>query len=218
MSLPPERPPMARMRSTTSTRSRCCAGSMPCASGRACISATPMTARACTTWSTRSSTTRSTRRSPAIATRSTVTLNADGSCHRHRQRPRHPGRHPRRGRRLGRRGHHDPAPCRRKIRPELLQGLGRAARRRRLGRQRAVRAPRSAHLPRRLGMVHALPRRRARGAARRGRARRRIWPAGSKREGQDRHRDHLPAEHRRPSPRPSSISRRWSTGCASSPF
>jgi ATP-dependent RNA helicase DeaD len=40
----------------------------PCASGRACISATPMTARACTTWSTRSSTTPSTRRWPAIAT------------------------------------------------------------------------------------------------------------------------------------------------------
>ena len=59
--------------------SRCCAGSMPCASGRACISATPTTARACTTWSTRSSTTRSTRRWPAIATASTVTLNGDGS-------------------------------------------------------------------------------------------------------------------------------------------
>ena len=45
------------------------------------------------------------------------------------------------------------------------------------------------------------------------------WPAGSNREGLvDRHRDHLSAEHRRPSPRPSSISRRWSTGCASSPF
>ena len=30
-------------------------------------------------------------------------------------------------RRLGGRGHHDPAPCRRKIRPELLQGFGAAS-------------------------------------------------------------------------------------------
>ena len=31
-------------------RSRCCKGWTPCASARACISATPMTAPACTTW------------------------------------------------------------------------------------------------------------------------------------------------------------------------
>ena len=47
------------------------------------------------------------------ATEVTVTLNADGSVHRHRQWPRHPHRHPYRGRRLGGRGHHDPAACRR---------------------------------------------------------------------------------------------------------
>ena len=52
---------------------------MPCASGRACISATPTTARASTTWSTRWSTTPSTRRWPATPTRSWSTLNADGS-------------------------------------------------------------------------------------------------------------------------------------------
>ena len=46
---------------------------------RACISATPMTARACTTWSTRWSTTPSTRRWPATPREVTVTLNADGS-------------------------------------------------------------------------------------------------------------------------------------------
>jgi hypothetical protein len=34
--------------------------------------------------------------------------------------------------RLGGRGHHDPAACRRKIRPELLQGVRRSARRRRV--------------------------------------------------------------------------------------
>ena len=53
---------------------------MPSASARACTSATPTTAPACTTWSTRSSTTRSTRRSPAYAKEVTVTLNPDGSC------------------------------------------------------------------------------------------------------------------------------------------
>ncbi len=36
------------------------------------------------------------------------------------------------------RGHHDPAPCRRKIRPEFLQGVRRSARRRRLRGQCAV--------------------------------------------------------------------------------
>ena len=37
-----------------------------------------------------------------------------------------------------RRSHHDPAACRRKVRAERLQGLGRPARRRRLGGQCAV--------------------------------------------------------------------------------
>ena len=43
----------------------------------------------------------------------TVTLNPDGSVHRHRQRPRHPDRHPQRRGRFGGRSHHDPAACRR---------------------------------------------------------------------------------------------------------
>jgi DNA gyrase subunit B len=47
------------------------------------------------------------------ATEVTVTLNADGSVQRHRQRPRHPDRPPPDRRRVGGRGHHDPAPCRR---------------------------------------------------------------------------------------------------------
>jgi DNA gyrase subunit B len=48
---------------------------------------------------------------------------------RHRQRARYSGRYPRgRGRVCGR-GHHDPAARRREVRPELLQGVGRSARR-----------------------------------------------------------------------------------------
>ena len=66
------------------------------------------------------------------------TLNRRRLVHGARQRPRHPDRHPQGRRRLGGRGHHDPAARRRKVRPELLQGLRRPARRRRLGRQRAV--------------------------------------------------------------------------------
>ena len=82
----------------------------------------------------------------------------------------------------------------------------------------AVVAARSADLPRRLGMVHALPRRRARGAARRDRARARLAGGVEPRGSGHRHRDHLSAEHRDLHARPSSISRPWSTGCASSPF
>ena len=109
-----------------------------CACGRACTSATPTTAPACTTWCSRSSTTRSTRRWPAMPTGSRSRINADGSVTVDRQWPRHPGRHPRGRGRLRRRGHHDRAARRREVQPELLQGLGRPARRRRLGRQRAV--------------------------------------------------------------------------------
>ena len=49
-----------------------------------------------------------------------------------------------------------PAPRRREVRPELLQGLGRPARRRRLGRQRALRLARSAHLAQRPRALHAV--------------------------------------------------------------
>ena len=63
--------------------------------------------------------------------------------HGARQRPRHPGRHPRGRGRLGRRGDHDRAARRREVRPELLQGLGRPARRRRRGGQRALGVARS---------------------------------------------------------------------------
>jgi hypothetical protein len=64
--------------------------------------------------------------------------------HGARQRPRRADRHPQGRRHLGRQRHLHPAPCRREVRPELLQGVGRPARRRRRRRQRAVRAPRPA--------------------------------------------------------------------------
>jgi hypothetical protein len=116
----------------------------------------------------------------------TVTLNADGSVHGARQRPRHPDRHPQGRRRLGGRGHHDPAACRRKVRPEFLQGLRRPARRRRLGRQRAVELAEAAHLARRQGSRDELHARRCRCAAEGGRRRRRA-PRGP------RHRSDVPA-------------------------
>ena len=103
--------------------------------------------------------------------------------HRARQRPRHPDRHPQGRRRLGGRGHHDPAACRRKIRPELLQGVRRPARRRRLGGQRAVDLAEADDLARRQGALHGVPRRR-RGRAARGHRRRRR---------QARHRGDVPA-------------------------
>ena len=64
---PPRRP---RRRTMMPIPSRCCAAWRPCASARACTSAIPMTAPACTTWCTRWSTTRSTRRWRASATTS----------------------------------------------------------------------------------------------------------------------------------------------------
>ena len=75
---------------------------------------------------------------------------------RDRQRPRHPDRHPRRRRRVGGRSDHDPAPCRRKVRPEFLQGVRRPARRRRVGRQCAVGEAGPEDLARRQGTFHAL--------------------------------------------------------------
>jgi hypothetical protein len=56
-----------------------------------------------------------------------------------------------------------PAPRRREVRPEFLQGLGRPARGRRGGRQRAVQAARPAHLAQRQGAFPALPPRRTGG-------------------------------------------------------
>ena len=132
--------------------------------------------------------------------------------HRARQRPRHPDRHPHRGGHLGRRGRHDPAARRRQVRrgeTTILQGLGRPARRRRLGGQRAVRlcsSSRSGATARSISCASATasPRRRSRWSA---------TPA-SKRGTEVT----LLAVAPRPSTTsPSSTTPCWSTACASWP-
>ena len=60
--------------------------------------------------------------------------------HRGGQRPRHPGGHAPAGGEVGRGSGPDDPPLRREVRERRLQGLGRPARRRRLGRQRPLRA------------------------------------------------------------------------------
>ncbi len=71
-----------------------------------------------------------------------ITLEQRRVGQRRGQWPRHPDGHPPRGRRLCCGSHHDPAPCGREVREyqrrQCLQGVGRPARRRRLGRERAV--------------------------------------------------------------------------------
>ena len=94
-----------------------------------------------------------------------VILNPDGSVHRARRRPRHPDRHAQR-RRLHAGSGDDATACRRKIRPELLQGVRRTARRRRFRRQRAVELAQAAHLARRARTFDRVSRRRRRRAAR----------------------------------------------------
>ena len=126
-------------------------------SGRACTSAPPARA-VCTTSSGRSSTTRSTRPWPATATRIDVTLLADGGCRGRRRRPGHPGRRP-------------PGPHKIKTGVEIvltklhaggkfggrrLQGVGRPARRRRVGGERAVAAPGRRGRPRRQAPPHGV--------------------------------------------------------------
>ena len=106
--------------------------------------------------------------------------------HRARQRPRHPHRHPPRGRHFRRRSGADPPARRRQVRPELLQGFGRPARRRRRGGERALGMDGSADLAQRARAFHPLPPRRRRGAAIDRRPVRRP----------DRHRGHLQAERR----------------------
>ena len=73
-----------------------------------------------------------------------VTLFKDGSLRGRRRRPRHAGRHPSEGEGQRRRADPHAAARGRKVHRQDLQLLRRPARRRRVGRQRAVEAPRSA--------------------------------------------------------------------------
>ena len=83
------------------------------------------------------------------ATEVNVTLHEDDSVSVSRQRPRHPGRHPQ-GRGHFRRGSDPHRAARgRQVRRQQLQGVGRLARRGRVGGQRVVRAPVARHLARR---------------------------------------------------------------------
>ena len=132
--------------------------------------------------------------------------------HGARQRPRHPHRHPHRGRHLGRRGGDDAAARRRQVRRgrgrQPLQGLGRPARRRRVGGERAVHGAGAQDLARRQGALRPLPQRRHRGAAQGAWAPPATSAAPRSRSGR---------ASRRSTTSPSSTTPRWSTACASSP-
>ena len=69
--------------------------------------------------------------------------------HGHRQRPRHPGRQALQDEQVGAGSDHDHPARRRQVRRRRLQGLRRSARRRRLGRQRALRVVPGRSPPRR---------------------------------------------------------------------
>ena len=80
--------------------------------------------------------------------------------HRRRQRPRHSGGHPSDGKDSGRRARDDGAARRRQVRQGQLQSVRRTARRRRVGRQRAVRNSESLGQARRQRVLHGLRARR----------------------------------------------------------
>ena len=125
-------PPTAR---PTSPSSR---GSRRCASGPACTSARPVRP-ACTTLSGRSSTTPSTRPWRGAATRIDVTLLADGGCRVTDDGAGIPvGAAPEVPQAVDRRDRPDHPARRRQVRRQGLPGLGRAARRGGLGRQRPL--------------------------------------------------------------------------------
>ena len=127
--------------------------------------------------------------------------------HRRRQRPRHPGGPAPHGARHGRgRGGADQAARGRQVRQGRLQGLGRPARRRHLGGERAQRDARGRDLARQEG----LPPVATRAALRRGRSRTRASPTSAA--------PRSPSSPTPPSSRPpSSASTRSPSGCASSP-
>ena len=123
--------------------------------------------------------------------------------HGDRQRPRHSGR-PARERQVGGRSRHDRAARRRQVRQRQLQGFRRSARRRRFGRERAVRDARPGDLAQRPGLPAKL---RARPSDQRSR--------NHRHDQTPRHQGHLQAGSRAFSRRPSTASTRWRSACAS---
>ncbi len=159
---------------------------------------------ACTTSSTRSSTTRLTKRWRASAIRSTSRSTSTTPSRSSTTAAAFPvDRHS-----SGRSAAEvvaDRPPRRRQVRQRQLQGLGRSARRRRLGRQRAVGDARSRDLAQRPGLQAD-----ATSAAHpHGRSR------SHRHDEEARHQDHVQAGRRRSSRRPNSASTRWRSGCAS---
>ena len=90
-----------------------------------------------------------------------VTIHFDGSVVGRGQRPRHPGRRAPDGEAPDGRGRDDRAARGRQVRPLELQGLGRSARRRRVGRQRAVRVAEARDQARRQDLLPGVPARRS---------------------------------------------------------
>ena len=134
-----------------------------------------------------------------------VTIHAGQLDHRAGQRPRHPGGHAPDREDAGGRGGADGAARRRQVRQEHLQGVGRPARRRRVGGERALRAARGVGGPRRQAPPHGVRPRQdgeeARGARQGARA-----PAPRS----------ASSPTPRSSPSSSSTTPPWPTGCASS--
>ena len=130
--------------------------------------------------------------------------------HGRRQRPRHPGGAARAGGPTGRRGRADDAPRRRQVRRRRwLQGLRRPARRRRVGRQRALRTPPRRGPPRRLRLHAGVLARQAAGRPR------------ARREAPLRRRPRAPRSRSCPTPtssrRSTSTSARSRSACARRP-
>ena len=153
----------------------------------------------CTTSSTRSSTTPSTRRWPATATRSTSRSTSTTRSRSSTTAAASRSTCTKSGKSAAEVVLTDAA-RRRQVRQRQLQGLGRSARRRRLGRQRALRVARGRDLARRQGLPAELRARRADRASSRPPARPRSAAPRSP-----------SSPTRRSSRRPSSASTRWRT-------